>query len=312
MAIEFASKLRMTAQALGCVTQKELCARFHEVNPQTQFQLANSYKWMQGRATPRAGAVFEDWARLLDIGKSGHFLADCSLEEFAEVLGAHYPIGEEAAESADSQAAPFSLAALLLGRFALYSLSWSKAASGVVLRGSLHVEAAQDGTPAAHYEERVAGGGLSFSGPVRAAHRALHLALDDATHQSSLFFSCHRPAPPANVLTGIIAGSAYHDAASRPMAGRFFAVRQLREDSALTDSNRYLEGGAGELARDLESLGYRFGADFDIGAICLDFLAPANSPDQLAVSLTDNESLSMAFDRPFMPRETGTKTIAPA
>ena len=311
MAVEFASKLQMTAQALGCVTQKELCARFHQANPDTQFQLANSYKWMQGRATPRAGAVFEDWARVLDIGKSGRFLADCSLEEFAEALAAHYQLGGETGDTDGSGAAPFSLTALLLGHFALYSLSWSKAASGVVLRGSLHIEAASDGTPAAHYEERVAGGGLSFSGPVRAAHRALHLTLNDATHQSSLFFSCHRPTPPANVLTGIIAGSAYHDPESRPMAGRFFAVRHLQKEGVLTDSNRYLEGGARELARDLESLGYRFGADLDIGAVCLDFLGPANSPDQLAVSLTDNESLSMAFDRPFMPRQS-TNSIAPS
>ena len=312
MAVEFASKLQMTAQALGCVTQKELCARFHQANPDTQFQLANSYKWMQGRATPRAGAVFEDWARVLDIGKSGRFLADCSLEEFAEALAAHYQLGGETGDTGGGAATPFSLTALLRGRFALYSLAWSKAASGVVLRGSLHIETAQDGTLAAHYEERVAGGGLNFSGPVTAAHRALHLTLNDATHQSSLFFSCHRPAPPANVLTGIMAGSAYHDAESRPMAGRFFSVRQLQEGGALTDSNRYLQGGTSELARDLESLGYRFGADLDIGALCLDFLSPPNGTDQLAVSLSDSESLSMAFDRPFMPQETDTKTTAPA
>ncbi|HSF95346.1 MAG TPA: hypothetical protein VLA52_10000 [Thermohalobaculum sp.] len=52
MANDFAEKLRVTARALGCVTQKELCMLFREANSATSFTLDNSYKWMSGLSLP--------------------------------------------------------------------------------------------------------------------------------------------------------------------------------------------------------------------------------------------------------------------
>ena len=94
MAVEFGKKLRITARALGCATQKELCSRFRANSPETQFRLANSYKWIQGHALPRSGAVFEDWARLLDLGKPAHFLAECSLAEFIDLVSERYHLAD--------------------------------------------------------------------------------------------------------------------------------------------------------------------------------------------------------------------------
>lgn len=55
MVRDFGHKLRITAALLGCASQKDLCARFRAVNPATAFKLERSYKWMHGRALPRAG-----------------------------------------------------------------------------------------------------------------------------------------------------------------------------------------------------------------------------------------------------------------
>ena len=63
MVRDFGAKLRITAAVLGCASQKDLCARFHEVNPETIFELDRSYKWMQGRALPRSARVYEDGRR---------------------------------------------------------------------------------------------------------------------------------------------------------------------------------------------------------------------------------------------------------
>ena len=65
MVRDFGAKLRITAAALGCASQKDLCARFREANPGTIFELDRSYKWMQGRALPRSVGLYEDWAALL-------------------------------------------------------------------------------------------------------------------------------------------------------------------------------------------------------------------------------------------------------
>ena len=44
MVRDLACKLRVTAALLGCASQKDLCARFHEVNAGTTFELDRSYK----------------------------------------------------------------------------------------------------------------------------------------------------------------------------------------------------------------------------------------------------------------------------
>ena len=302
MVVEFARKLRLTAQALGCVSQKELCARFLDVNPNTQFQLTNSYKWMQGRALPRSGAVYDDWARLLDLGKSAQYLTGCSLPEFVAALNERYEGVDDGPLVDDRDDGSFSLAALLQGSYAVYSLAWSKAARGLFIRGSLQITPGPDDEIRANYSERVAGGILHFDGHVSVSHRAIHILLRDRKHQSSVLLTCHMPAPPANVLTGIMAGAAYHDPESRPMAVRLICVRNLAADGDPAERNRYLEGDLDGFDADIAALGYRLNKRQSLGAICSDFLRPRDSQERVEISLAENEDLAMAVDRHLLPR----------
>lgn len=56
MADGLPAKLLVTQELLGCASRKELCARFREVNPQTEFDLERSHvdAW-QGQASQHAG-----------------------------------------------------------------------------------------------------------------------------------------------------------------------------------------------------------------------------------------------------------------
>ena len=84
-------KLRATLALLGLGGQKELCAAFRRVNPATDFDLDRSYKWMQGRTLPRSPRVYEDWARVVELDRTGAWLAACTLAEFLEAAAARHP-----------------------------------------------------------------------------------------------------------------------------------------------------------------------------------------------------------------------------
>ena len=89
-----ALKLKLTALALGCPTNKELCARFAAVNPATLFVTQNAYKWLSGKAMPRTSSVYEDWARVLGGALTAPFLASSSFEEFQHAICARFGVPE--------------------------------------------------------------------------------------------------------------------------------------------------------------------------------------------------------------------------
>lgn len=74
-------KLCLTAAFVGAVTRKDLAAAFRAVNPATAYDLERAHKWLQGRARPREPAVYDDWARLLDLGRPGAWVAGCDAEK---------------------------------------------------------------------------------------------------------------------------------------------------------------------------------------------------------------------------------------
>ena len=96
MVRDFGAKLRITAAVLGCASQKDLCARFREVNPGTTFELDRSYKWMQGRALPRSARLYEDWAALLGTGRPVAWLQSCTVDEFLELVCDRHEVSREA------------------------------------------------------------------------------------------------------------------------------------------------------------------------------------------------------------------------
>src|SRR5262245_48901037 len=83
-------KLRLTAALLGAVTRKDLAAAFRRVNPATPFDIDRANKWLQGRARPREPQVYEDWAKLLDLGHPGAWIADCDSEAFLDAICARH------------------------------------------------------------------------------------------------------------------------------------------------------------------------------------------------------------------------------
>jgi hypothetical protein len=85
--LDLAEKLRLTADLLGCASQKDLCAAFFKVNPATEFSLDRSYKWLQGRVQPRSGRIYDDWVKLLGLTCSPGWIVSCSAREFASALG---------------------------------------------------------------------------------------------------------------------------------------------------------------------------------------------------------------------------------
>lgn len=301
MAVEFAEKLRLTAKALGCTTQKEFCARFIELNPTTHFTLQNSYKWMKGRSLPRSGEVYRDWAHLLDLDRSAQFLLDCPLDTFSGLLAARYGLTHEAIETQSGDSSNVGTHGLLQGTYACYSLAWSKAARGRLIRGSLSIWLDADGSLSARYEEQVAGGKLVFSGRVRGTARTVSIMLEDGEKDHVLFFSFPAPLPPGTVLTGLLAGSVYHDLETRPTAARVLCVRSLHAGEVVTRGNRYLDACAETINRDLECIGYDLGTEQSIGAVCGDFLGKRGEDDRIEVSLPDSEAVAMAFARLQMP-----------
>ena len=69
MATDIGRKLCLTAALVGAVTRKDLAAAFRRVDPATPFDLGRAHKWLQGRSRPRERRVYEDWARLVDLGE---------------------------------------------------------------------------------------------------------------------------------------------------------------------------------------------------------------------------------------------------
>lgn len=301
MAVDFADKLQLTARALGCVTQKELCARFFDLNPKTQFTLQNSYKWMKGRSQPRSGAVYKDWAQLLDLGQSAQFLSECPYDVFAGLVSARYALDIEGTEPAAEDAQTSGMAAMLQGEYACYSPAWSKAARGQLIRGSLKIHLDAGGGLAALYEERVAGGTLSFTGWIRLMPRMLSAMLEDTAHGHALSLSFPPPLPPGTVLTGMMAGAAYHDFETRPMATRMLCVRSRQAPGELEQSNRYIDLNAEQMNEDLQALGYDLAADLRIGALCRDFLSANRVSSYLEIPMAETEALTMVFARLELP-----------
>ena len=75
---EIDRKLRLTAALLRVATRKDLAKAFQRVNPATPFDVDRAHKWLQGRARPREQQVYDDWTKLLDLGRPGQWIAACA------------------------------------------------------------------------------------------------------------------------------------------------------------------------------------------------------------------------------------------
>lgn len=286
---EIAAKLRLTRQALGCRSLKELCGRFRSANAATYFDLQRSQKWLQGKAEPRFAEVYQDWAKVLGLSRDGAWIATSGLEEFRAELQARF-----GPRSLPARAPARPVAALgvdLTGLYAAYSLAWSPHFRGHVLRASLQISRLRSGPLRAEYREDLPIGASIFHGEVTIAGRTLHLPLRDAATGLPLFMSFALPGPPAAILCGVQSGAALLSHSAEPMAGRILLAR-LRGAPDARAGNRYMAPGE-SIAADLAALGLAVGPE-------LDALLGTALGAMDRVTTGEQERLANAFDRAFL------------
>ncbi|MGQ3071060.1 MAG: hypothetical protein ACT7A5_08410 [Ferrovibrionaceae bacterium] len=268
-----AAKLRLTSRALGCTTSKELCARFAAVNPGTAFTTQNAYKWLGGKAMPRMSSVYDDWARVLGPDVSASFVAAASFDEFAATLIAQFDLPEatvaelrpEAPPSPERRAAPadacWQARPLFVGSYLAVSPAWSRAERGKLILG--HAEIADDGQDGleCRYSERLFGRVVTMAGRMVSDGRTAQASLVCSATQRLMFLGLHAPAPPANVIGGMLAGAVLHDVEARTTASR---ILLLRDHSATQDPlarGRYADASGEIIDQEIGLLGYRPAGD---------------------------------------------------
>ncbi|WP_431271544.1 hypothetical protein [Dankookia sp. P2] len=258
-------KLRVTAALLGCGNQKDLCAAFRRVNPQSDFDLERSYKWMQGRAVPRSARVYEDWSRLVGTGdQPAAWLAGCTLEEFVAAVAGRQGYDPEALLRAAGLAGDGPGAATaepdghLCGQYACYSHAQSPHYRGRVIRGSLAIALPprRGQGLVASYSQALAVGRVSASGAVGLFGHSMCLELRlPSPGMAPIFCALFRPSPPSSVLAGMLCGITAMDPSGQPpYATRVAMVRVPAANPAA--SNRYLELGSRQGATS-RRLGFR-------------------------------------------------------
>lgn len=267
---QLGSKLRLTSIALGCATTKELCRRFSAVNPDTQFTLQNSYKWLHGKARPRMSGIYDDWAAVLGVGLTPQFLASASFDEFAAALAAHFFVPAEAlaalrvdeAGPADSPAGVtaqdvWARDQILSGAYLALSPAWSKANEGRLIVGSLAVGLDPGDEHAVIYRERLFGRTTAMHGRLNTDGRTAQVALVCEPTAGLYFLALNVPAPPASLVGGMLCGIALHDPESRPTASRIVFLRSHALDwEGLFERSRYLDPEAPLIEAELAALGY--------------------------------------------------------
>jgi hypothetical protein len=323
---DLAAKLRITAALLGCASQKDLCARFREVNPGTTFDLDRSYKWMQGRAQPRSARVYEDWATLLGTGSPTSHLQSCTVDEFLELVCDHHRVNRDAlaaragimvGTAADEAPADRSHEARLerpryrhlVGTYAWYANPWSSCLQGKIIRGSLAIAATAKGEPELH-ATAIYGGPMSLrhiqvNCPVRVVNRSIYLDLIDAGEQFRLSICLFVPGGMASVLAGVMSGASWFDADPQPAASRIVLIRIPGATvAALAASNRYIDATE-PLSGDLTALGIPAGRSAGLEALLAGFLRGDHASGCIKVDRGEYSQLALAVDRMFIEDDAG-------
>ena len=268
--IDIARKLELTSIALGCLTRKELCAAFQQVNPNTVMTLQNSYNWQSGRSSPRNFSLFEDWAAALGLTAGPHFVMTCTLEEFVQALGERFslpdrllesfgqrPAAETGAPATDAEGAAWRNGALLRGSFMAVSLSWSPMQRGRLLCGTIDFDVQAGRGLTATYRENVLGRMISFTGGGVEDGRTGQLTLQCDANGASFFMAFHLPTLPGNLAGGVFAGNALYDPNSEPTASAILLLRNHQlQPAELEQAAGYRELDEPNLAELLDLLGY--------------------------------------------------------
>jgi hypothetical protein len=264
MAQNIDQKLRATACLLGAVTRKDLAAAFRRVNPSTSFDVERAHKWMQGRAQPREAQLYQDWAAVLDVDRSGEWVANCDFQSFVEIVAARHSFDQDKLRTSggDGPARYQSKQVSnpnrdLIGTYVCYSHAWSSYFRGQIIRGALSITS-EDGASELHatYTEALPTGSLQVTGTLSVSRRSVSFCLQDAHGDAQLLFCLFPPTLPVRVLGGIMCGATVIGSDPSPSATRIVMIRLPAASlPPLDNTSPYLPPNASP-ARDLAGLGF--------------------------------------------------------
>lgn len=288
MASTFASKLRLTAAALGCRTRKELCARFRAVNPATAFDLDRSHKWLQGVALPRSPSVYEDWRRLLGTAQPAGWLASCSVDAFTHELCALFAadraelearaaaFGRPGRAAALDETPPASPRDHRCGAFVAYSWAMSPWYSDRLIRGVLRLQPARAGRHHAVYQEVMPDGLLRLEGAATLVGRMVYadLGCDPAFGYGRFYLALLSPGRPVDAMIGDLMGATVLGSEPQPVSTPIVLLRVDAAGAAAALAREcYLPPDAEPLEADLAALSVAGGRRSALAAATLAFLA---------------------------------------
>jgi hypothetical protein len=308
MAQHIAQKLRLTSALLGTVSRKDLAAAFRRVNPETAFDLGRADKWLQGRARPRELSVYEDWSKVLDLGQTGAWIAECDLTAFIDNICARHAIDRKELERrATSQpvGSSFSqgdrgLGAAFAGSYACYSNALSPYYRGQLIRGTLSIEAGAGSQEAtATYSEMLPTGRLQLEGSLTLAKRGLCAHLREAGGDAQFFFCLFPPSPPGSVLSGYMCGATIIGPEPQPSITRILIIRLLDPTALPREWGGYLPP-SGSIVEDLVRLGLKLDQSLDWQL--LQFLAGNGSDGASQIPAAESRALLEVFDRHWLGR----------
>jgi len=301
MAREIDRKLRLTAAVLGAVTRKDLAAAFRRVNPATPFDIDRANKWMQGRAQPRELQLYEDWAKLLDLGRSGQWIADCDSETFLETLCACRGADPVSLRDRLAHGSPLGQqqerGPALAGTYVSYSHAWSPYFRGRLIRGEMAISAGS--APhrlAATYAEVLPTGPLKLAGSLTASARAITMELHEVGGEAHFSFCLFPATPPVSVLGGFMCGATVIGPDAQPSTTRIILLRLPEANEHLRKMEAYLAADA-SVAEDLAALGLKVAHPAAVDRQLSAFLRMdrGDGPDQIPIA--GYRALVEIFDR---------------
>jgi hypothetical protein len=315
VATDIARKLCLTAALVGAVTRKDLAAAFRRVDPATPFDLERAHKWLQGRARPRERRVYEDWARLVDLGEPAEWVAECAAEAFLDRLCARHGLAREtllrraeafggAAPAATRGREAEGRARELPGTYVCYSHAWSPYFRGRLIRGALSIAAAP-GPPRllATYTEALPTGPMRVEGAVTVAARGLHLDLraPQGAGGAQLLYCLFPPTSPTSVLGGLMSGLTIIGSEPEPSVTRIVMVRLPAAGARLGTADAYLPPGA-SLAADLAALGLAVAVPDLADRVLAEFLAGGGGGGLDQPPMAAYRAVVELFDRQWLDR----------
>lgn len=312
MAHHIDRKLRLTAALLGTVTRKDLATAFRRVNPATAFDVERANKWLQGRAQPREFSVYEDWAKLLNLGRPGAWIADCDVETFVEAICAHHGLERqelerqaEALHHAPSSRQEDRGLILALGRtYLCYSHAWSPYYRDQLIRGTLTIDAASGAAgSAATYAENLPTGCLQLSGSITLAKRGMFLDLREAGGDAQSLICLFPPSPPGSMLGGYMCGTTMIGPEPQPSVTRIVMIRLPCSNSQLNEIGSYLPPDA-SIADDLGRFGLKLDHPRSLDQHFSRFLSGGGNSGLDQVPVAEFRALLEIFDRHWLGRQT--------